>query len=74
MCALNRRDYLMPVIAENYLRQAIMPCLLLLAPPDPVLLFMAGASAPGKLTSDRPRSSASSRDHSGIWLRNAAAG
>ena len=28
----------------------------------------------GKLTGDRPRRSTSGRDHSGIWLRNAAAG
>jgi hypothetical protein len=74
MRALNRSDYHMPVITENYLRRAMMPCLLLLALPDPAVPFMAGASDPGKLTGDRPRSSASGRDHSAIWLRNAAAG
>jgi hypothetical protein len=74
MHALNRRDHHMPIITENYLRGAMMPCLLLLALPDPAVPFMAGASDPGKLTGDRPRSSASGRDHSAIWLRNAAAG
>jgi hypothetical protein len=74
MRALNRSDYHMLVSTENYLRRAMMPCLLLLALPDPAAPFMAGASDPGKLTGDRPRSSASGRDHSAIWLRNAAAG
>ena len=82
MHALNRRDYAMPVIAENYLRRpagdelgspAMMPCILL-ALPNPALPFMAGVPDAGKLTGDRPRRSASGRDHSGIWLRNAAAG
>ena len=82
MHALNRRDHAMPVIAENYLRRlagdelgspAMMPCILL-ALPNPALPFMAGVPGAGKPTGDRPRRSASGRDHSGIWLRNAAAG
>ncbi|MGB7846248.1 MAG: hypothetical protein WBL63_11575, partial [Candidatus Acidiferrum sp.] len=72
----------MPVIAGNYLRRlggdnlagpALMPCILF-APPDPALSLMAGLPEAGKLTGDRPRWGASGRDHSGIWLRNAAAG
>ena len=51
----------------------MMPCILL-ALPNPVLQFMAVAPDAGKLTGDRRRRSASGRDHSGIWLRNAAAG
>ena len=35
---------------------------------------MAAAPDTGQLTGDRPRWSASGRDHSGIWLRNAATG
>jgi hypothetical protein len=71
MRAPDRSDH-MPVIADNYLRQAMAPCILLALPnPAP---FMAGASDTENLTSDQPRLSASSRDYSGIWLRNAAAG
>ncbi len=82
MNALNRSDRTMPVIAGNYLRRlggdnlagpALMPCILV-APPDPALSLMAGLPEAGKLTGDRPRWGASGRDHSGIWLRNAAAG
>ncbi len=82
MHALNRRDYAMPVIAENHRNRlagdelgsrAMMPCILL-AFPNPALLFMAGVPDAGKLTGDRPRRGASGRDHSGIWLRNAATG
>jgi hypothetical protein len=73
MHALNRSDYPMPVITENHLRRSMMPCLLL-ALPNPVLPFMAGVPNAGKATADRPRWSTSGRDHSGIWLRNAAAG
>ena len=82
MHALNRRDYPMPVIAENHLRRlvddqpggrAAMPCILL-ALPNPALPFMAAVPDPGKRTGDRPRWSASGRDHSRIWLRNAATG
>ena len=51
----------------------MMPCILL-ALPNPALPFMAAAPDPGKPTGDRPRWNASGRDHSGIWLRNAAAG
>ena len=82
MHALNRRDYTIPVIAGNYLRRlvgdepggrAMMPCILL-ALPNPALSFMAAVPDAGKLTGDRPRWNASGRDHSGIWLRNAATG
>jgi hypothetical protein len=62
----------MPVIAEDYLHQVMAPCILL-ALPNPAL-FMAGESDTEKLTGDRPRWSTSGRDHSGVWLRNAAAG
>ena len=51
----------------------MMPCILL-ALPNPPLSFMAGVPGTGKLTGPRPRRSASALDHSGIWLRNAAAG
>jgi hypothetical protein len=71
MHALHRSDH-MPVIAENYLQRAMTPCILL-ALPNPAL-FMAGAPDTEKLTGDQPRWSAPSRDHSGIWLRNAAGG
>ena len=47
---------------------------ILLALPNPALPFMATAPDTGKRTGDRPRWNASGRDHSGIWLRNAAAG
>jgi hypothetical protein len=50
-----------------------MPCILL-ALPNPALPFMAAVPDPEKRTGDRPRWSASGRDHSGIWLRNAATG
>jgi hypothetical protein len=82
MNALNRRDRAMPVIAENHIRrlagnelggQSMMPRILL-ALPNPALSLTAGVPVTGKLTSDRPRRSASTQDHSGIWLRNAAAG
>ena len=82
MHALNRSDYAVPVIMENHLRclagdepggRALMPRILL-ALPNPALSFMPAVPDPGKLTGDRRRSGASGRDHSGIWLRNAAAG
>jgi hypothetical protein len=82
MKALNRRDYSMPIITQNYLRRlaggepgswAAMPCILL-APPNPVLPFMAAAPDTGNVTGDRPRWNASGPDHSGSWLRNAATG
>ena len=81
MHALHWRDYTIPVIG-NYLRRlvgdeagarAMMPCILL-ALPNPALPFMAAMPDAGKLTGDRRRWNASGRDHSGIWLRNAAAG
>jgi hypothetical protein len=82
MHALNLIDYPLPAIVGNYLRRlkgdepesrTMMPCILL-ALPNPALPFMAGLPGPGKLTGDRPRWSASGRDHSGVWLRNAATG
>ena len=51
----------------------MMPCILL-ALPNPALSLMADVPEAEKLTGDRPRWNASGRDHSGIWLRNAAAG
>jgi hypothetical protein len=50
-----------------------MPCILLTLP-NPVLPFMAAAPDAGKLIGDLPRWNAPGRDHSRIWLRNAAAG
>ncbi len=47
---------------------------ILLALPNPTLPFMAAVPDTGKPTGDRPRWSASGRDHSGLWLRNAATG
>src|SRR5580700_4586899 len=82
MHALNRSNYTLPVIMENHLRclagdelggRALRPCILL-ALPNPALSFMAAVPDAGKRTGDRRRWSASGRDHSGIWLRNAAAG
>ena len=82
MHALNRSDYTLPVIMENHLRRlvgdelggrAMMPCILL-ALPNPALSFMPAVPDAGKRTGDRRRWNASGRDHSGIWLRNAAAG
>src|SRR5487761_1661914 len=73
MRALNHSDYLMPVIAENHPHRAMMPCLLL-ALPNPPGSFTASAPGAGNPTSDRPQSNESGQDHSGIWLRNAAAG
>jgi hypothetical protein len=80
MRALNQSVYTMPVIVKNYLRRlvgdelgcpAVMPCILL-ALPYPPLPFMA--AVPEDLAGDRPRWGVPGRDHSGIWLRNAAAG
>jgi hypothetical protein len=82
MNALNRADYLMPVIAQNYLRcliadehgrRAVIPFILLRVP-NLVPPFMAVAPDTGKRIGDRPRWNAPGRDHSGIWLRNAATG
>jgi hypothetical protein len=73
MHALNRSGYLVPVIAGNRPHRPAMPCLLLalqrlLGP------FTASAPGAGNRASDQPRLSVPGRDHSGIWLRNAAAG
>jgi hypothetical protein len=73
MHGLNHSDYLMPVIAENHAHQAMMPCLLL-ALPNPPGPFMASAPGAGNSASDQPQWNVPGRDHSGIWLRNAAAG
>src|SRR5260370_28167749 len=82
MHALNRTRYTLPVIVENYLRRlagdelggpAMMPCILL-ALPNPALSFMPAMPDAEKRAGDRRRRSASGRDHSGIWLRNAATG
>src|SRR5229473_467577 len=82
MHALNRRDRALPVTAGNYRRllagdeprgQATMPCILLTLP-TPALSLMASVPDAGKVTGDRPRWGVSGRDHSGIWLRNAATG
>ena len=82
MHALNRRDYTLPAITGNYLHRLAgdgrgsqaMTAFILLALPNPALPFMAGAPDTEKITADRPRRSGNGRDHSGIWLRNAAAG
>src|SRR5438128_5378494 len=82
MHALIRSDRTIPVVAGNYLgrlagdelgSQAMMPRILI-ALPDPAPSLMARPDEAGKTTGERPRWSASGRDHSGIWLRNAAAG
>src|SRR5260370_30004302 len=82
MHALNRSHYLTPVVVGNNLRslvsngparRAAMPCILLALPNTP-LPFMAAAPDTDKQTKDRLRCSASGRDHSRIWLRNAATG
>src|SRR5260370_10057964 len=82
MHALNRSRDSLPVIGENYLRRlagdelggpAMMPCILL-ALPNPALSFMPAMPDAEKRAGDRRRRSASGRDHSGIWLRNAATG
>ena len=73
MHALNHSDYLMPVIVESDVRQAVMPCISL-ALPHPALPLMAGVPHTRKPGSDQPRWNAPGRDHSGLWLRNAAAG
>src|SRR5260370_9664099 len=73
MHLVKRRDYPMPVNRENHPHRAMMPCLLL-ALPNPPGSFTASAPGAGNPTSDRPQSNESGQDHSGIWLRNAAAG
>jgi len=82
MHALNRSDYLMPVVVGNHLRRlvsdepvhpAAMLCIFL-ALPNPLLPFMATTPDTDKQAEDRLRWSAYGRDHSRIWLRNAATG
>ena len=51
----------------------MMPSILI-ALPNPAPSLMATSSEAGRITGDRPRWNTSGRDHSGIWLRNAAAG
>ena len=79
MHALNRRNPILPVIAESHLRrladdeQGTMPCILL-ARPNPALLLMAGVPDAGGIISRRHHQNAVGQARSGIWLRNAAAG
>jgi hypothetical protein len=47
---------------------------ILIALPNPAPSLMARLDEPGKISADRSRWSTTGRDHSGIWLRNAAAG
>src|SRR5580698_10086254 len=72
----------MPVTAGNYLRRlaadepegrSLMPCILL-ALPNPALPLMAALPDAGKPAGNQPREATPRRDHSGLWLRNAAAG
>ena len=81
MHALNRSDRAMPILAGNHLRRlagdepegrVVMPSILI-ALPNPAPSLMATSSEAGRITGDRPRWNTSGRDHSGIWLRNAAA-
>ena len=82
MHALNQTDCTTPVIAENYLHRPVgrelpswaMVPRILITLPNPAPSLMAASSEAGKTTAERPRWSAAGRDHSGIWLRNAAAG
>ena len=82
MHALCGSDRAIPVIAGNRLSrlsgdelggQAMMPRILI-ALPSPAPSLMARLDGAGNITGDRPRWNAPGRDHSGIWLRNAAAG
>src|SRR5438067_12806186 len=82
MHALKRSDRTRPVIAGNYLHplagdelrvHEMMPCILI-ALPNPAPSLMAPLDEAGKATGDRPRWGAPGRDHSDIWLRNAAIG
>ena len=82
MHALNRTDRTTPVIAGNYLQRsagdhlvgrAVLPCILL-AMPNRALSLMTDVPEAEQLTGNQPRLNASGRDHSGIWLRNAAIG
>ena len=82
MHALNRTDRTTPVIAGNYLQRsagdhlvgrAVLPCILL-ALPNRALSLMTDVPEAEQFTGNQPRLNASGRDHSGIWLRNAAAG
>jgi hypothetical protein len=77
--ALDRLDHTIPVIAESCLRHLsggeleMLSCILL-TPPNPTQSLMSNASSTENLTSERPLRSTPARDHSGIWLRNAATG
>jgi len=82
MHAPSRSDRPVPVIAGNYLRhpagndfgrRAMVTCVLI-ALPNPAPSLMAASPQAGKITGDRPRWNPPRRDHSAIWLRNAAAG
>jgi len=82
MHAPSRSDRPVPVIAGNYLRhpagndfgrRAMVTCVLI-ALPNPAPSLMAASPQTGKITGDRPRWNPPRRDHSAIWLRNAAAG
>ena len=82
MHALNRTDRTTPVIAGNYLQRsagdhlvgrAVLPCILLALPNRPLSL-MTDVPEAEQFTGNQPRLNASGRDHSGIWLRNAAVG
>ena len=82
MHALNRSDGPIPVIAGDYFHRLAgdepgcraMAPYILIALPNPAPSLMARLDEPGKITGNRPRWVASGRDHSGIWLRNAAIG
>jgi hypothetical protein len=72
----------MPLITGNYLHRlagaelesrSLMP-LILLALPNPALPLMAAIPGAGKPADDQHRQVTPRRDHSGTWLRNAAAG
>jgi hypothetical protein len=72
----------MPVTAGHYLRRlaadepegrSMMRCILL-ALPNPALPLMAALPDAGKPAGNQPGEATPRRDHSGPWLRNAAAG
>ena len=72
----------MPLITGNYLHRlaggelesrSLLP-LILLALPNPALPLMAAIPGAGKPADGQHRQVTPRRDHSGTWLRNAAAG
>ncbi|MGD0247037.1 MAG: hypothetical protein ABSB59_42850, partial [Streptosporangiaceae bacterium] len=79
MHALSGLDRTTPVIAGKRIRHLsgseleLMSCILL-ARPNPALLLMSNASGAENITGERDMQTAPARDHSGIWLRNAATG